>query len=116
HSVTLWEKSKRLGGQAQLAQLLPHRSEFGGIITNLAREMELAKVDIRLGIAGTRELIAEKKPDVVILATGSEARMPRFEQGGGIEIAYAHDVIRGTVKCGKNVVVYDWLADWIGVG
>ena len=34
HSVTLYEAEKQLGGQARLAQLLPHRAEFGGIITN----------------------------------------------------------------------------------
>src|SRR6185437_9793971 len=32
HRVTLFEASKRLGGQANLAQLLPHRGEFGGIV------------------------------------------------------------------------------------
>ena len=42
HDVTLYEASARLGGQALLAQLLPGRAEFGGIVTNLAREMELA--------------------------------------------------------------------------
>jgi len=116
HAVQLWESAKRLGGQAQLAQLLPHRGEFGGIITNLSRELELAKVDIHFGKTATAEAIATEKPDAVILATGSEARLPRFERGEGIEIAHAHDVITGKVKTGKRVVVYDWLADWIGVG
>jgi 2,4-dienoyl-CoA reductase-like NADH-dependent reductase (Old Yellow Enzyme family) len=39
HDVTLYEKAVRLGGQALLAQLLPYRAEFGGIVTNLAREV-----------------------------------------------------------------------------
>lgn len=116
HEVSLWEGTKRLGGQAQLAQLLPHRGEFGGIITNLSRELELAKVDIHLGVTATAEAIAAEKPDVVILATGSAARLPRFERGEGIDVVHAHDVITGKVKTGKRVVVYDWLADWIGVG
>ena len=29
HDVTVYEAQKRLGGQAQLAQLLPRRAEFG---------------------------------------------------------------------------------------
>ena len=57
HDVTLYEASERLGGQALLAQMLPGRAEFGGIVTNLSREMELAgaqvvmrtKVDARAG-------------------------------------------------------------------
>ncbi len=116
HRVRLWEETRRLGGQAQLAQLLPHRGEFGGIITNLSREMELAGVDVRLGITATAASIVAERPEVVILATGSEARMPRFEHGEGIEVVHAHEVIAGTVKTGGRVVVYDWLADWIGVG
>ena len=35
HDVTLYEASERLGGQALLAQMLPGRAEFGGIVTNL---------------------------------------------------------------------------------
>ena len=44
HDVTLFERDIRLGGQTLLAQLLPHRNEFGGIVTNLEREVELARV------------------------------------------------------------------------
>ena len=39
HRVTLHEAKSRLGGQALLAQLLPERSEFGGLVTNLEQEL-----------------------------------------------------------------------------
>ncbi|WP_280954427.1 FAD-dependent oxidoreductase [Pseudaminobacter soli (ex Li et al. 2025)] len=32
HQVTLFERSRRLGGQARLAEMLPGRAEFGGLI------------------------------------------------------------------------------------
>ena len=51
HHVTLYERNAQLGGQALLAQLLPGRYEFGGIVTNLAREMELAGVRQRYTLA-----------------------------------------------------------------
>ena len=53
NDVTLYEADRRLGGQALLAQLLPHRSEFGGIVTNLSREVELAGVAVRLNMTVT---------------------------------------------------------------
>jgi phytoene dehydrogenase-like protein len=40
HEVHLHEREAQTGGQARLAQLLPKRAEFGGIITNLTAEAE----------------------------------------------------------------------------
>jgi 2,4-dienoyl-CoA reductase-like NADH-dependent reductase (Old Yellow Enzyme family) len=116
HQVTLFEGSKRLGGQALLAQLLPHRTEFGGIVTNLAREVELAGVEVRLNTPVTQDLMASERPDAVIIATGSEPQFPDFEQGPGIQVVLAQEVLAGTVKVGVRVVVFDWLAAWTGVG
>jgi 2,4-dienoyl-CoA reductase-like NADH-dependent reductase (Old Yellow Enzyme family) len=116
HRVTLYEGSSRLGGQAQLARLLPHRSEFGGIVQNLARELELSGASVRLGCTVTAELIAQARPDVVILATGSVPELPRFERGADTQVLLAADVIAGAASTGARVVVYDWLADWIGAG
>jgi 2,4-dienoyl-CoA reductase-like NADH-dependent reductase (Old Yellow Enzyme family) len=63
HDVTLYEAAPRLGGQVQLAQLLPGRDEFGGLVTNLAREVELAQVKVVTGHTVTAELVAETNPD-----------------------------------------------------
>ncbi len=38
HRVTLYEAGRRVGGQVLLAEMLPGRAEFGGVITNLAGE------------------------------------------------------------------------------
>ncbi|WP_309083962.1 FAD-dependent oxidoreductase [Chelativorans sp.] len=116
HEVTLYEKEKRLGGQALLAQLLPHRAEFGGIVTNLAREMELTGVRVHLGVEATPELIATEKPDAVLLATGSRPAGPCYEFGEGLQILHGNEVLVGRAATGARVVVYDWLADWRGAG
>src|SRR5262249_59726430 len=42
HRVTLYEAKGPLGGHALLAQLLPGRAGFGGIVTNLTPGVELA--------------------------------------------------------------------------
>ena len=41
HRVVLCEKSDQLGGQVLLAQMLPDRGEFGVLVENLKREMDL---------------------------------------------------------------------------
>jgi 2,4-dienoyl-CoA reductase-like NADH-dependent reductase (Old Yellow Enzyme family) len=116
HEVTLYESAKRLGGQALLAALLPHRGEFGGIVTNLAREVELAGAAVRLSTPVSADLIAAERPDVLVLATGSEPQLPRFQRSAGVQVVTAEEILTGQARTGARVVVYDWLADWIGVG
>jgi hypothetical protein len=78
--------------------------------------MELAGVTLRLGVEATPALIAAEKPDAVILATGVRPRLPAIEGGAGIQILHGHDVLEKRVPTGARVIVYDWLADWTGVG
>jgi hypothetical protein len=117
HRVTLCEASPRLGGQALLAQLLPGRAEFGGIVTNLAHEVAQAGVEVRLGIQVDRALVEGMDPDAVIVATGARPRWPRnIEIGDAAHVVDAWQVLRQEVNPGASVVVADWRCDWIGLG
>jgi len=116
HRVTLFERTKRLGGRTVLAQMLPHRAEFGGIITNLSREAELAKVTIVLGMEVTPALIAGEAPDSIILATGATATLPPLEGSATIPVVMSDDLLSDRVEVGNRVLIYDWMADWTGVG
>ena len=116
HNVTLLEASNSLGGQAKLAQLLPGRSEFGGIITNLLQELDGSGVDVRLGEYVTPEHVLSMNPDTTIVATGSKECFPKIDLDDGVKLIHANEVLRKDVKPGGRVVIYDWPANWIGVG
>ncbi|UVM13813.1 oxidoreductase [Pseudomonas protegens] len=116
HQVTLYEASAQLGGQIQLAQLLPRRSEFGGASTNLQREMQLAGVEVVRNTRVDRALIERENPDHVIIATGAQPYWPNFERGGDLQVVDAWQVLRDEVQLGRSVVVADWRCDWIGPG
>ncbi|WP_160288586.1 oxidoreductase [Pseudomonas knackmussii] len=116
HEVTLCEASAQLGGQVNLAQLLPRRAEFGGASTNLQREMQLAGVEVRRNTRVDRALVEAEKPDVVIVATGAKPYWPPFERGGELQVVDAWQVLRGEVKVGRSVLITDWRADWIAPG
>ncbi len=120
HKVSLYEAGPRLGGQALLAQLLPNRSEFGGIIDNLRQEMLRSGVHIRLNAPVDRAFIKKEQPDAVIIATGATPFHPENDIGIKIsEDTHAVDawqVLRGEVSTGTNVVVADWRCDWVGLG
>jgi 2,4-dienoyl-CoA reductase-like NADH-dependent reductase (Old Yellow Enzyme family)/thioredoxin reductase len=116
HHATLFEAERRLGGQALLAQMLPGRAEFGGLITNLQRELDLAGVQIHKGVRVDRAAVLAASPDVVLIATGAKPYRPEFPQEGGLQIVDAWQVLRGQATTGHSVVVIDWRADWIGIG
>lgn len=116
HAVTLYEASRQLGGQANLALLLPGRAEFGGLIANLTREMELAGVEIITNTAIDRALIDRIQPDAVVVATGAQPYTPPLEGSEEAHIVTAWQVLQGEANVGSDVVVADWRSDWIGLG
>jgi 2,4-dienoyl-CoA reductase-like NADH-dependent reductase (Old Yellow Enzyme family) len=116
HRVTLYEASGQLGGQALLAQQLPRRSEFGGIVTNLSRELELAQVRVQMGVRVDQLLVESEKPDAVVLATGAKPYLPEIADDGSVQIINAWQLLKKQVKTGSRVVVADWRCDWIGPG
>ena len=116
HAVTLYESSNRLGGQALLAQMLPGRAEFGGIITNLTREVERAGVNVIKSTLFDTAMANSSTPDVVVVATGAVPRIPPLETDDAAHVVDAWSVINGEANVGASVVVADWVGDWIGLG
>ena len=116
HEVTMFEASSTLGGQANLAQLLPGRAEFGGIITNLEHEMKLAGVNIITKTKADRALVDTVNPDAVIIATGATPYRPEIEGEDEAHIVDAWQVLQGEANVGADVVIADWRGDWIGMG
>ncbi|PTM93427.1 oxidoreductase [Mycoplana dimorpha] len=116
HEVTLYEAESQLGGQAKLAQLLPRRAEFGGIITNLSRELEQQQVRIVRGVRVDRALVERESPDAVVLATGATPYVPEFPVDESVQVVDAWQILRKEVKPGRRVVIADWRSDWIGPG
>jgi pyruvate/2-oxoglutarate dehydrogenase complex dihydrolipoamide dehydrogenase (E3) component len=96
--------------------LLPGRAEFGGLVTNLQRELQVAGVEARTGVRVDRSMIERESPDAVIVATGAVPYRPAFESDGALQIVDAWQVLNESVDPGHSVVVIDWRADWIGIG
>jgi len=116
HRVTLYEANQQLGGQVKLAQKIPGRAEFGGIVTNLKRECEIAGVEFKLNTKVNRALVQQQQPDAVIIATGGLPYRPGFENLGQMQVLDAWQVLNEVENVGKNVLIADWKCDWIGLG
>jgi 2,4-dienoyl-CoA reductase-like NADH-dependent reductase (Old Yellow Enzyme family) len=116
HEVTLFEAAGQLGGQVNLAQLLPGRAEFGGVTTNLSNEVAQAGVDVRLNTPVTRALIEVQAPDVIVLATGGTAHAPTIDGADEAHVVTAWQVLEGHANVGARAVIADWRCDWVGLG
>jgi 2,4-dienoyl-CoA reductase-like NADH-dependent reductase (Old Yellow Enzyme family)/thioredoxin reductase len=116
HRVTLHEATSRVGGQVHLAQLLPGRSEFGGIIGNLAGEAERAGARIVTGAPVDLDVVRRERADAVVLATGARPRRLPFETEGTPQVMDAWQLLNGTDPPDGTIVVADWRCDWIGLG
>lgn len=116
HTVILAEAAAQLGGQALLAQLLPDRAEFGGLVTNLVTELKSRQVEIRLNTRVTAAMLGELAPDAAIIATGSAPVETAVEGREAGHVITAQEILRGSAQAGSRVVVADWRCDWIGIG
>jgi 2,4-dienoyl-CoA reductase (NADPH2) len=105
HSVTLFEKKDRLGGQLLLASLPPHKEELRDLITHLARQVEKAGVKLRVGEEIIVSTIEKERPNVVIIATGAVAMIPDIPGVKGGNVATAIEILAGQKGVGHQVVV-----------
>ena len=103
HKVVLFDKAAQLGGQFNLAKVIPGKQEFAESVAYYTERLRRAGAKVLLNHApGEAELGAF---DEVVLATGIDPRRPAIP---GIEhrsvVGYV-DVLSGRAKVGKNVAI-----------
>ncbi|MEF2071882.1 NADH:flavin oxidoreductase [Consotaella aegiceratis] len=105
HTVTLFEKSGRLGGQINIAAKATWREALSGIPRWLVAQVEKLGVDIRLNTEADAAAIAALSPDIVIVATGG---IPSKGRANGAEHAVTTwDVLTGAAEPAGSVLLYD---------
>ncbi|PFG09311.1 NADPH-dependent 2,4-dienoyl-CoA reductase [Marinobacter sp. LV10MA510-1] len=105
HKVTLYDAGEEIGGQFNVAKLIPGKEEFYETLRYYGVMLKKHNVDVRLNArVSAKELIASGY-DEVILATGVQPRMPDID---GIEhpsvISYL-DALKSRKPVGKRVAV-----------
>lgn len=113
HRVTLLEKGHELGGQVQLARRAPGREEFGAVADTLRRALDRLGLDIRYGVEADVDTVAALAPDAVVVATGSVAHVPRFENSED-RLVSARGALDGDIV-GDFAVVFDTKGDHVGM-
>ena len=80
HKVTLFEKAHAIGGQLNLAKMVPGKEEFWELVDWFEEMLNSSGVDVRLGEAVTSSDVIGF--DEVIVATGVIPRDPKIKGQG----------------------------------
>jgi 2,4-dienoyl-CoA reductase-like NADH-dependent reductase (Old Yellow Enzyme family)/thioredoxin reductase len=124
HKVILCEKADRLGGQVNLIVKNERRKEFVNEMDWRRDQIDKLGIDLRLNTEATADLVAQLRPDTVIVATGSEpireydgafpghwspsgALRPGIPGADGPNVFTAWDVMNGALDDRKHVVILD---------
>ena len=105
HEVSLYEKGRHLGGQWHTASMIPQKHNFASLIDHLERCLDGYEVPVALNTEVSKEIVAEMKPDVVILATGAVPMNLKVPGANCSNVVQANDILEGNVQAKSRVVV-----------
>ena len=104
HDVTLFEASHEVGGQFNLAKVIPGKEEFHETIRYFKVQLEKTGVDVRLNTRVNREQLEREGFDEVIVATGVVPRALNIEGSQAPQVLSYAEVLRGA-PVGDRVAV-----------
>ena len=107
HQVTLYEKGPALGGAYRLAATSPTKAETERLFSFFEKALPKAGVRVVTGVEVNASLVEQEKPDVAIVAVGSDPAVPEKIPGvRGANIVSAEDIMSGKAQVGQRVVIW----------
>jgi 2,4-dienoyl-CoA reductase (NADPH2) len=103
HEVTLFEKARELGGQFNLAKVIPGKQEFAESVAYFAER--LRRLGAHLELNRSPDEKALQGFDEVVIATGIEPRRPAIAGIDHPKVVSYVDVLTGAVEPGENVAI-----------
>ena len=105
HRVTLFEAAGGIGGQFNMAKVIPGKEEFHETLRYFRREIELAGVSLRLRHAATAMELAGGEFDEIVLAVGVLPRVPEVPGLGHPKVLSYVDVLLHKRPVGRTVAI-----------
>jgi 2,4-dienoyl-CoA reductase (NADPH2) len=105
HEVDLYEAAAQIGGQLNMAKVVPGKEEFHEMLRYFTRQIELSKVNLQLNTRVSADDLIAKSYDGVIIATGVVPRDPGIEGQEHPKALNYIDVLRNNATVGKRVAI-----------
>jgi len=105
HHVTLFEAQSSLGGQVNLAKVVPGKSEFNEMLRYFRLKLQDTGVDVRLNTTVTTAHLAQAGFDDIVIATGVTPRVPQIQGIDHPSVVRYDEVLSGKVTVGHRVAI-----------
>ncbi|WP_321921394.1 NADPH-dependent 2,4-dienoyl-CoA reductase [Paraburkholderia guartelaensis] len=105
HTLTLFEAHARLGGQLNLAKVVPGKAEFHEMLRYFEVRLKRLGVTLRLGQAATADELASEAFDEIVIAAGVTPRVPDIVGVDHPKAVSYIDVLAGKVEVGARVAI-----------
>ena len=103
HRVTLFEKTRRIGGQLKMAAKIPGKEEFAGLLDWYEAMIQDLGIDLVTETAATAEILAEF--DEIVVATGVVPRDPMLEGQDRINVLRYPEALADDAEIGAQVAI-----------
>ncbi len=105
HRVTLFEAADQLGGQLNLARVVPGKSEFGELLRYFRARRERLGVTLKLRVRADADALLAERFDEIVLATGVKPRVPSIPGIDHPKVVSYVDVLTGAQRVGERVAI-----------
>ena len=105
HSVTLYDEAEVIGGQLNLARVVPGKFEFKEAIRYFQVTLEGLGIDVRLGHRATARELNDGGFDRVVLATGVRPRVPDIPGIDHPKVLSYRQVLKREAEPGPKVAI-----------
>ena len=105
HEVDLYEASAEIGGQLNMAKVIPGKEEFHEMLRYFKRQLELKRVRVHVNTRVGPDSLVGNAHNGAIIATGVVPRDPRIEGQDHPKVLSYIDVLRNRVPVGKRVAI-----------
>ena len=105
HKVQLFEAASEIGGQFNMAKLIPGKEEFYETIRYFNKQIELTGVKLHLNTVFNNKILDNQQFDEVIIATGVVPRKLNIEGSNLPNVVSYIEALKGEKQIGKKVAV-----------